>query len=182
VPSEKDVLGIFAYVDDLLSGLRRLKEGKFKIRSVFSPLRLREIQEILGTKPSLVRWITLIGGILGGSSLVGLAVYAHLSFKLITSGKPILPMVPWVIVLFEGTVLLAALSSVIAWIVMGGLPRIDYMKGQSTGYDPRFSEDRFGILVKCEDGERDRIVRVLRESGAEEVRDVDGGGGSQVAG
>jgi hypothetical protein len=93
---------------------------------------------------------------------------------LITSGKPILPAVPWVIVLFEGTVLLAAICSVIAWIVKGGLPRVRYQRGQSAGYDPRFSGDRFGILVACTDRERDQIIRILQEAGAEEVRDVTG--------
>ena len=174
MPNNQGVLGVFAYVDDLLNGLRRLKEENFEIRSVFSPLRLRAVPEILGTKPSIVRWITLLGGILGGTSLVGLAIYAHLSFKLITSGKPILPAVPWVIVLFEGTVLLAAISSVIAWIATGGLPRIRYKKGQSAGYDPRFSEDRFGILISCTERERDDVIRILQEAGAEEVRDVAG--------
>jgi len=172
--SDRGVLGVFAYVDDLLNGLRRLKERNFEIRSVFSPLRLRDIQEILGTKPSIVRLITLIGGILGGTSLVGLAAYAHLSFKLITSGKPILPAVPWVIVLFEGTVLLAAIFSVVAWIFKGGLPRVRYQSGQSAGYDPRFSGDRFGIFVSCTDMEREEIIKILHEAGAEEVRDVPG--------
>jgi len=46
--SNQGVLGVFAYVDDLLQGLKSLKEGNFEIRSVFSPLRLREVQEILG--------------------------------------------------------------------------------------------------------------------------------------
>jgi len=172
MPNNKSVLGVFVYVDDLLNGLRRLKEGNFKIHSVFSPLRLRAVPEILGTKPSVVRWVTLLGGILGGSSLVGLAIYAHLSFRLITSGKPILPAVPWVIVLFEGTVLLAAIFSVMAWIITGGLPRIRYRRGQSAGYDPRFSEDRFGILVSCTESEQDSVLRILRQAGAEEVRDV----------
>ncbi len=174
MPSDQGVLGIFSYVDDLLSGLKSLKMRNFEIRSVFSPLRLRAIQEILGTKPSIVRFITLIGGILGGTSLVGLAIYAHLSFKLVTSGKPILPVVPWVIVLFEGTVLLAAIFSVTAWIVKGGLPRIRYRRGQAAGYDPRFSQDRFGILVSCTDLDRPEIVKILRDAGAEEVRDVTG--------
>ncbi len=172
--NKRDVLGVFVYVDDLLNCLRNLKEGNFRIHSVFSPLRLRAVPEILGTKPSAVRWITLLGGILGGTSLVGLAVYAHLSFRLITSGKPILPAVPWVIVLFEGTILLAAISSVIAWIVTGGLPRVRYRRGQSAGYDPRFSEDRFGILVSCMESERESVLKILRQAGAEEVRDVVG--------
>ncbi len=172
--NDQAVLGIFAYTDDLFDCLRRLKAARYPIRSVFSPLRLRRVPEILGTKPSIVRWITLIGGILGGTSLVGLAAYAHLSFNLITSGKPILPAVPWVIVLFEGTVLLGAIFSVIAWIVTGGLPRVKYRTGQAAGYDPRFSEDRFGILVGCTDLERADVMRILREAGAEEVRDVVG--------
>ncbi len=172
--SDQGVVGVFAYVDDLLNGLRRLKEESFEIRSVFSPLRLREIQEVLGTKPSLVRWITLIGGILGGTSLVGLAIFAHSRFELITSGKPVYPAVPWVIVLFEGTVLLAAIFSVLAWIFLGGLPRIRYRQGESAGYDPRFSEDRFGILVGCTDLNRAEAMRILREAGAEEVRDAAG--------
>ncbi len=172
--NDQAVLGIFAYTDDLFDCLRRLQTAHYPIRSVFSPLRLRRVPEILGTKPSIVRWITLIGGILGGTSLVGLAAYAHLSFNLITSGKPILPAVPWVIVLFEGTVLLGAIFSVIAWIVKGGLPRVKYRTGQAAGYDPRFSEDRFGILVGCTDLERADVMRILREAGAEEVRDVVG--------
>ena len=89
--SEQAVLAIFAYVDDLLTALKKLKEKNCDIRTVFSPLRLREVQDILGAKPSIVRLITLLGGILGGLGFVGLAVYAHLSFKLITGGKPVLP-------------------------------------------------------------------------------------------
>jgi len=125
-------------------------------------------------KPSIVRIITLLGGILGGISLVGLGVYAHLSFKLITGGKPILPAVPWVIVLFEGTVLAAAISSVIAWIVIGRLPRIHYPKRAVRRYDPRFSEDRFGIFVSCTETQSGPIKKILQEAGAEEVRDVAG--------
>ncbi len=174
MPGELGVVGIFAYTDDLFACLRRLKTANYRIRSVFSPLRLREVTQILGSKPSIVRWVTLIGAILGGTSLVSLAVYAHLSFKLITSGKPVLPAVPWVIILFEGTILLGAIFSVIAWIVVGGLPRVRYGAGRSAGYDPRFSEDRFGIVVECAGPERQEVERIMREGGAEEIRDVVG--------
>ena len=82
------LLGVFPYLDDLLAALRKLKGAEHKILTVFSPIHFSEIQEIMGYKPSIVRYLALAGGILGGTSLVGLAVYAHLSFKLITSGKP----------------------------------------------------------------------------------------------
>ena len=167
--SKYGLLAVFTYADDFLSALRGLKDGNHGIETVFSPLRLPEVQEIMGARPSIVRLITLVGGIIGGTSTVALAVYAHLSFHLITGGKPVLPWVPWVIVCFEGTILGAVISSVLAWILKGRLPRFT-LPG---GYDPRFSQDRFGILVTCKAGEEEGIKTLLTEAGAEEVRRVD---------
>ena len=164
------LLGVFPYLDDLLAILRRLKGAEYKVLSVFSPIHFSEIQEIMGYKPSVVRYLALAGGILGGTSLVGLAVYAHLSFKLITSGKPIIPPVPFVVPFFEGMVLLAVIFSVVAWILKGRLPRVRL----PAAYDPRFSEDRFGVLVAYRDGERDELLKLMKDAGAEEVRDVNG--------
>ena len=101
---------------------------------------------------------------------MGLAVYAHLSFKLITSGKPIMPPIPFVVPFFEGMVLLAVIFAVVSWVLKGRLPRVRL----PAAYDPRFSEDRFGILVAYRDGEREDISKLLKDAGAEEVRDVSG--------
>lgn len=165
---KEGLLALFVYADDFLSALRGLKAEAMKIETVFSPLRLPEVNEILERRPSAVRLITLLGGIFGGVSVVGLAVYAHLSFSLITSGKPVLPWVPWVVVCFEGTILGAVVSSVIAWVVKGGLPRLR----TATGYDAGFSQDRFGILVTCSATELEGIKRLLEHAGAGEVRHV----------
>ncbi len=164
------LLGIFPYLDDLLGALRQAKKEGFKILTVFSPIHFSEIQEILGHKPSAVRYLCLAGGILGGVSLVGMAVYAHLSFRLITSGKPVLAWVPFVVVFFEGTVLLAVIFAVAAWILKGRLPRVR----PNPAYDSRFSEDRFGILVGYRGEEREAILKLLRNAGAEEIRDIAG--------
>jgi len=164
------LLGVFPNLDDLLDALRKLKEAQHKILTVFSPIHFSEIQEIVGHKPSIVRYLALAGGILGGTSLVGLAVYAHLRFKLITSGKPILPPVPFVVPFFEGMVLLAVIFAVLAWVLKGRLPRVHL----PAAYDPRFSEDRFGILVAFRDGYRDQVHKLMKDAGAEEVCDVSG--------
>jgi hypothetical protein len=164
------LLGIFPYLDDLLDALRQGKKEGLKILTVFSPIHFSEIQEILGHKPSKVRYFCLAGGILGGLSLVGLAVYSHLSFRLVTGGKPLLPWIPLVVVFFEGTILLAVIFAVAAWILKGRLPRVR----SNPAYDPRFSEDRFGILVGYQGEEREAILNLLRNAGAEEIRDVAG--------
>jgi hypothetical protein len=41
-------------------------------------------------------------------------------------------------------------------------------------YDPRFSEDRFGILVNCPDAREEEVRRLLMGAGAEEVHGVHG--------
>jgi len=166
--SRHGLLAVFTYVDDLFAALGSLKQQAARIETVYSPLRLREIDEILGKKPSIVRFVTLLGGILGGISMVSLAVYAHMSFRLITSAKPVFPRVPWVIVCFEGVILLAVIFSVCAWVVKGRLPRI----GLAPSYEPSFSGDRFGVLISCTGPEKENVRALLQRCGAEEVRDV----------
>lgn len=166
--TKQGLLAVFAYVDDLLGALDALKARAARIEAVYSPLRLPEIDEILDKKPSIVRLITLIGGILGGTSFVALAIYSHMSYRLITSGKPVFPAVPWFIVLFEGVILLAVIFSVCAWVLKGHLPRVRL----ATAYDARFSGDRFGVLVSCTDAETEEVRRFFESLRAEEVNDV----------
>ena len=165
---KEGLLAVFTYVDDLLIALHELKARATRIEAVYSPLRLPEIDEVLGKRPSVVPLITLIGGILGGTSLVALAIYAHMSFDLITSGKPIFPRVPWVIVCFEGVILLSVIFSVCGWVLKGHLPRAR----RAPAYDMRFSGDRFGVLVSCMGGEREDVRKLFEQSRAEEISDV----------
>jgi hypothetical protein len=168
VVHEGAILALYTHVDDLLVTLRRLQNEHYRIRTVFSPIPLTEVQELLNPKTNAVRFIVLLGAILGGSSLVGLAAYAHLSDNLITGGKPVLPWVAWVIVCFEGMVLGGVVAAALSWILKGRLPRL---KPQD-GYDGAFSRDHFGIMVECAFVEQESLRILLEEEGAEEVRCV----------
>ena len=164
--SDQLVLAVFPYVDQFLACLKTLKEKKYVIADVFSPVRLPEMQEVVTRKPSRVRFITLIGGIMGGCGLVGLAVYAHLSFKLIVWGKPVLAWVPWVVVAFEGTILFASLFAFISWVFFSGLPQ----PGTNPGYSREFSGRKFGIFISVAAEGAQELGKLLKEHGAEEVR------------
>jgi len=145
-----------------------LRRNKIRIDGVFSPTRSREMQDALGKGWSRVAFYTLLGGITGGVGLISLAVYAHLSFHLITWGKPVIPPVPWVIVCFEGTILFSVLFSFVAWIFLGKLP----VPHLPTGYDEIFSGHKFGIMVSYSDGERQEIYQMLADGHADEIREV----------
>jgi hypothetical protein len=160
-------MGVFIYLDDLLSALKGLKEITRDI-TVFAPSDHEEIQEVLQQKPSPVRFFTLFGGLFGLLSGISLAVYTVIQWKFVVSGKPIIPFVPFVIVGFEFLILFGVLSSFAGLLILSRLPRFRL----PSYYDPRFSNDHFGVLVSCGVGEKETITGLLKKAGAEEIHDV----------
>ncbi len=168
MPVIHGIVGVFAYLDDVLGAIERFQQENIAIQNVYSPAKRPEILEAMKAKPSKIRLVTLIAAILGGCSGLALATYAHLRWNLITSGKPILPWIPWVIIFFEVLILISVLSTVAALLIAGRIPRIRYAKG---GYNPRFTEDRYGVEIYADPGTLDRARGILNESGAEEVNE-----------
>ena len=166
--SKQELLGIFAHADAVLAAISRLKEAGGNIRTVFSPVPLHGFQEVLRIKPSPVRYCTLLGGILGVLGGFSLASYSNLKWGFITGGKPVLAWVPFVVVGFEFTILLGVLFTIASMLIISRLPRFHL----PAPYDPRFSVDRFGVLVDCARADKELLSGILRDSGAEEVREV----------
>ena len=138
-------------------GLRRIE--------VFSPVPDRAIEYALASRTSPVRAFTLAGGILGCASGLALTVWTSLRWPLMTGGKPIVSLPPFLIIAFELTILFGALLALLGFLVEAKLPR-----GTTAAYDPRFSEDRYGVLVTTSPDEAAWARGVLHVAGAEEVR------------
>jgi hypothetical protein len=168
VVEDTRLLGIYAYVDDILGALQRLKEEGVAVESIYSPAPNERLDRALGTRPSRVRYFVLLGGISGLVFGIFLAVYTALRWKLIVWGKPPVSIVPYVVLGFEFTVLFAVLAGIIGFLILSRIP--DF--GIPAHFDPSFTVDRYGVLLKCPLDARDKVAALLRESGAEEVRDA----------
>ncbi|HAA03202.1 MAG TPA: hypothetical protein DCZ69_11845 [Syntrophobacteraceae bacterium] len=162
------LVAVFAAVDELLAALDALKTGRFTVHTVYSPVPLHEIGDVLDLPRSPVRFFTLTGGILGILAGMGLTVYTCLQWKFIVSGKPVIPWIPAVVVGFEFCILIAILFNLIGLLTQTRLPKLR----RPEHYDPRFSRDRFGLLVLYPEGERQTLSTMLRECGAEEVHEA----------
>jgi molybdopterin-containing oxidoreductase family membrane subunit len=161
-------MGIFSYLDDLLGAVESARDAKVRVHTVYSPTLRHEIQDALGVKPSRVRYFTLLGGLAGLTGGFGLAIFTVSQWNFITSGKPIVAPIPFVVVGFEMTILLGFLSTLVGMLLSNRMPRMRIAEP----YDPRFSEDRFGLLIECAAERGGEVARMLRESGAEEVREL----------
>jgi molybdopterin-containing oxidoreductase family membrane subunit len=64
------------------------------------------------------------------------------------------------------TILFGGIATLIGMVVLGRLPRLT----PSPTFDPRFTNDRFGVAVHCAPERGGSVRDILRGAGAEEVR------------
>jgi len=163
-----NVVGVFAHVDSTVQAIRDLRARGFGDFTVYSPLPVEEIEEEVDRPRPLsrVRLFTLIGGLTGTASGFALTIWSALKWNLVTGGKPIVSIPPFIVIAFELTILLGGLATLLALLVLGRIPNYR----PSPGYDPRFTVDRFGIAVACPPDRAEAVGQLLRAVGAEEIR------------
>jgi hypothetical protein len=152
-------------VDDAESAINALRQSGHRNLSVFSPIPYHVLEKAIEQGPSLVRWITFSGGLLGITGGFALCIYSVISWPLVVGGKELVSIPPFVVIGYESMILLAALSNLIGMLALGRLPQVK----SKAPYDRRFSEDRIGIWVPCRREAAERVRDMLRGHGAEEV-------------
>lgn len=166
-PPTPGVLGVFAHLDTLLDAIKKLRAAGHADFTVYSPIPRHEIEDALGQAVSPVRMFTLIGGIAGCAIGAWLTLWMSYDWPINVGGKPIGAIPPYVVIMFEMTILFGALSTILG-IVLNAL--FAARRSGTIMYDPRFTNDRFGIFVPAESGKAGAIESLLKQSGAEEVR------------
>ena len=162
------VVGVFATLDGALLALRELKAKGYDNLTVYSPVPNHELEDVLGHPPSPVRLFTLIGGLTGCFLGFLYAIWTSLDWELIVGGKPIVSLPPFIVIGFETTILLGALITVAGMFLNARLPRL----GRALGYDPRFSNDKIGIVAVGGPAQVAAAEDIMRAAGADEVKDV----------
>ncbi len=160
------VMGIFYYVDDAALAVTALRQAGHKDLQVFSPVPHHEIERALEQGPSLVRWVTLVGGFLGATGGTALCWYSISSWPLVIGGKELISVPPFTILGYESMILLAGLSNLLGMLALARLPQIK----ASAPYDPRFQEDRIGIWVPCAPDASAKVEQMMKGQGAPEVQ------------
>jgi ActD protein len=165
------VVGLFAHVDTTVRALEELRAKGYHDLTVYTPVPVHEIEDVLERdRPvSRVRVFTLLGGVTGLIAAWLLTQWTSLKWSLFLGGKPPIGFPvspPYIIIMFEMMVLFAGIATLIGMVVLGRLPRFR----TSPSYDPRFTNDRFGVAVHCAPERGPSVRDILRGAGAEEVR------------
>jgi len=168
---ERHLMGLYSDERQAAAAVRSLAQSPFKVLRVHSPIPSHRLAEALQVKKSRVGLFTLIGGVIGFFAGFTLAIFTALRWHLIVGGKPVMALVPFVIVGFEFTILFAVFGNIIGFLFQTDLPRFDLPEH----YDARCSGDHFGVLATCEDGQQDQLSRLLTRQGGQ-VSALDPGG------
>lgn len=162
------VVGVFGALDAAVQALETLKARGYANYRVYSPVPRPELAEVLAQKESPVRLFTLFGALSGSAFGFFYAIATSVDWPLITGGKPIVSWPPFIVIGFETTILIGALVTVAGMFLLAGLPKL----GPAIGYDPRFSNDKIGIVALGGPAQLATAREIFAAAGAEEVRDV----------
>jgi hypothetical protein len=160
---ERYLMGLFKDEDQVVAAVNELKASSYSFHRVNSPFPSHKIMDALNLKKSMVGWFTLVGGMIGLVGGFALAIFTSVQWNLIVSGKPIVAIIPFVIVGFEATILCAVFGNILGLLTQMRLPSNKSMKY----YDPRCSGEYFGVLASCEANQENGLNDFFRQQGAE---------------
>ncbi len=131
---------LFTDCDEFVAQLRRMiDQGVPKDRiQVRMPYPIREAEELLLPGRGWVRVFTLAGASAGFLIGVGFTIYTVLSWPLITGGKPLISIPPFLLIAYILTILFGSLASFLGFFLLSILPKIHRVVSPLEEYGNQF--------------------------------------------
>lgn len=162
------IAGIFLDEATTIKAATRVREAGFTKFDALTPYPVHGMEEACGIKRSPIPYVTFTAGCVG--LLAGLALTYYTSavdWAINIGGKPMFSLPAFVPIMFELTVLFAALSSVGAFFYLAGIPRVD-----PPIIDKDITCHKFAIFIPENDVgySADRAEKLLKDLGAVEIK------------
>ncbi len=114
----------FEHEAEFLAKLTELREqgvepGRIE---VVTPIPVHAVEHLLEIRPSPLRYFTLAGALTGAAAGLGFVIYTVKDWPLVTGGKPLISIPPFVVITFACTILLGALASLLGFLHLSRMP------------------------------------------------------------
>ncbi len=158
----------------LVAAAQRAHDEGYRAVDAYTPFPVEGLADALDFHRTWVPPLVLAGGIIGAISGYGLQYYVSaMAYPINVGGRPYNSWPMFVPVIFELTILIAALFAFFGMLALNGLP----MPYHPVFNVPRFdsaTRDRFFLVIHATDPKFDRggTRRFLQGLGAQEVSDV----------
>jgi len=139
----KSIYGVMAEFDNptaLVNAARAARDKGYRKLDAYSPFPIEELSDVLDLHKNRLPLIVLAGGIVGG--MVGYLMQYYVTvwdFPINIGGRPLHSWPAYIVITFEMTILLAAISAVMGLLALCGLPMF---------YHPAFNVPRFALASR----------------------------------
>jgi hypothetical protein len=164
------VVGIWLDDHKLVAAAHKVREAGYKKFDAITPFPVHGLEEAIGIKRSWIPYVTFGAGITGLASALALTYWTSaVDWPINVGGKPFFSGPAFVPIMFELTVLFAALFSVGTLFAICGLPKID-----PPIIDPDLTSHKFALFIPESEAGYDaaRAEQMLSSLGAQEVRRI----------
>jgi hypothetical protein len=130
-----------------IAAAMRLRALGYTVMEAYTPFPIPELEAALAVPRTKLPWLALAAGASGGFAAFGVLWWTNaFDYPLDVGGRPYNSMPTHIPIMFETTVLLAALTAFGAALLLSGLPRLHHRVFEIAGFE-RTSIDRFWIVV-----------------------------------
>jgi hypothetical protein len=176
--SERFLYGViaeFEHAEDVVKAAHRTYEAGYRRIDAYTPFPVEGLSEALGHRDHHVPWIMFIGGVIGCIGGFGFLSWAlGWDYPLNIGGRPIFSWPMYLPITFEITVLLSALSGIVAMFWLNGLPKPYHPVFDAPNFDLATSS-RFFLCIEADDPQFDRARarEFMQTLGAAQVSEVE---------
>jgi hypothetical protein len=161
--------------EELLVAAQRARDAGYRRMDAYTPFPVEGLAEAIGFRRTWLPLIVLVGGIVGCVGGYFLQYWTSvIDYPLNVGGRPFNSWPAFIVVTFELTILVAALSAVLGMLALNGLP----MPYHPVFNVPRFAfatRDRFFLCIEAADArfDREETRRFLERSQPRQVSEVE---------
>jgi Protein of unknown function (DUF3341) len=187
-PRSRTLYGFIAEFDTpgaVMAAAERVRAEGYERWDVCTPFPVHGMDKAMGIKRTILPVVIFGAGMTGTIAATTLQIFTnstglHIPFPIpvtgypfLISGKPLMSIPAFIPVIFELTVLFAALTAVFGMFVMNGLPRLSHPLFGSDRFR-RVTNDRFFVVIESRDprflpGRTEAFLRSLNPISVEAV-------------
>ncbi|PQO42000.1 quinol:electron acceptor oxidoreductase subunit ActD [Blastopirellula marina] len=152
--SDQKLIGLMAQFDDpdaLLAACEKVRKAGYTKTDAYTPFPLHGIDEALGIRPTILPWIVLALGIIGGTAGLALQYFTNaFDYPFLISAKPQFSLPANIPVIFELVILHAAIGVFLGMLVLNRLPTLANPLFRVPEF-ARATDDKFFLTVDVND-------------------------------
>ncbi len=151
----------FDSVATVMRAARKVRDAGYMVWDVHSPMPIHGMNSAMGLRPTILPWITLVHGLAG--ALFGLLLTWWMNattvdglspsvqgYQFLISGKPTFSLPANIPIIFETTILFAAIGTLLGMLGLNKLPMLHNPLAKNRRF-LRVTADRMFIVIDAED-------------------------------